>query len=1025
MTFRILCLLVALTTWTAPAAAIPSCPASSALVVYADNASADDVVTLELDGELRDPNATCAGAGAPTYRATLVCRGGGFVRCGTIADLRPGAWIHRLVTTVAGSEPQRQVRSGVVLAGAKVSNVLTWPIHARAFVVHTADEDALRATLAAAGAFTAATGDRAFVGFDRAAFPGAADPRVIELGRGVCPEDGRHAGLCLAGDDLEVDGLDDRAEPGAVVLSIGGRNAPVIRVQGERNVLRGLVVRGSTAPHLSAQADAIAIAGPRAQGNRLERVVVRGPTLGDGVSVEDAAGSEIETVIVDSEIAGAAGVGVKATTGARARVARSCLHDNRNGGVMATLGGALAAHENVVQRNAPGAAPAGLAAGASDASGLRSSLATSGNVVRFNGARGFSVTEGADAELHDDAVSDNQFAGLRVETVSGGEAPRARIEGVSLTCNHNAGISGTCEPSADPAGVPCLTDRDCCGGEAGCCADEPGCVTPARCRMRASQGYGAVLAACPGCAPPEVDLGGRGGAGRNAFAWNRNDYPNGSGVNLLHGVPALALAAGGNQWERCGVTASCDLDAVAAGDVRAVETSSVDLGAAVASRAGGPVATRVSRGRPRAGDVVHVFGRGFNAIDGASCAKTTAPVDACSVEHPRIERQNRSRYGNLVRLLTGGEAVAVDVAAVTPTMLAFRMPFDCFAPAELVVSRRDAADVRRASSIALCDAGGCADATPGDPCDDGSVCTVEDSCDAGGKCLPGPTLDCGGPCMRCDPVAGCVPETSDTPCDDGDACTVGDHCRGDGAVCVPGAPAACAGACQTGVCDPASGCVPAPAARACDDGNACTTDDHCRGDANVCVGGGALVCAGSCLLGSCDPTRGCRPKNAASVCSDGDACTVRDHCRGDGDVCVSGPPASCDDGDTCTDDACVAPAGCRHTPRLGWDAVACRLERVRGRLVESEGISASARRGTLRLVGRALERLVLARAADARADARALRRHLRALHGTVRRLIAAVDRGRGLPVALTPGLRQVLDEALREIAALRSTAGAG
>lgn len=1025
MTFRILSLLVVLVAWTAPAAAIPSCPASAALVVYADNASADDVVTLELDGELRDPSLTCDGAGAPTYRATLFCRGSGFVRCGTIADLRPGAWIHRLVTRVGDSEPQRQARDGVVVAGAKASNVLTWAVFARAFVVDAAHEDALRATLATAAAFTEATGDRAFVGFERAAFPGAADPRVVELTRGVCAEDGRHAGLCLSGSDLVVDALDDRADPGAVVLSIGSRNAPTIRVHGERNVLRGLVVQGSTAPHLSAQADALAITGPRAQGNRLERLVVRGPTYGDGVSVEDGAGAEIETVIVESEIAGAAGVGVKATSAARARVVRSCLHDNRSGGAMATLGGALVARENVVQRNAPGAAPAGLAVGASDASGRRSVLATSANVVRFNGARGLSVTDGADGEFHDDAVSDNQFAGARVETVVAGEAPRARLGGVALTCNYAAAISGTCEPSVGPAAVPCLTDRDCCGGAAGCCADEPGCVTPARCRMRASQGYGVVLASCAGCASPDVDLGGVGGAGHNAFALNRNDYPNGSGVNVLNGVPGLALAAAGNQWERCGVSASCAVDAVSAGDVRAVETASVDLGAATAARAGGPVVTRVSRGRPRAGEVVYVFGRGFNAIDGASCAKTAAPVDVCSVEHPRIERQNRSRYGNLVRLLTGGEAIAVDVAAVTPTMLAFRMPFDCCASAELVVSRRDAADVRRASSIAFCDVGGCADAPPGDPCDDGSVCTVEDSCDAGGRCLSGPTLDCGGPCMRCDPVAGCVPETSDTPCDDGDACTVGDHCRGDGAVCVSGAPALCTGACQTGVCDPGAGCLPAPAARACDDGNACTTSDHCRGDADVCVGGGALVCAGSCLVGTCDPARGCRPKNAASVCSDGDACTVRDHCRGDADVCLSGTPASCDDGDACTDDACDAPFGCRYTPRLGWDAVTCRLERVRVRVVESEGISPSARRGMVRLLGRALERTVLARAAETRGDARPLRRHLRALHGTVRRLIAAVDRGRGLPVALTPALRHVLAEALREIDALRDPARAG
>jgi hypothetical protein len=274
--------------------------------------------------------------------------------------------------------------------------------------------------------------------------------------------------------------------------------------------------------------------------------------------------------------------------------------------------------------------------------------------------------------------------------------------------------------------------------------------------------------------------------------------------------------------------------------------------------------------------------------------------------------------------------------------------------------------------------------------------------------------------MRCDPVAGCVPRSADTACDDGDACTVGDHCSGDGDLCVPGPPATCEGSCASGVCDPARGCVPRPATATCDDGNACTVDDHCRGDADVCVGGAKRACVGGCLLGSCDPASGCRLKSAAAACSDGNACTARDHCSGDADVCVSGPPASCDDGDACTIDGCVAPAGCRHEPLVRYEAVRCRLERVRAWIVGPPGVAGSTGRALVKLVDKSLARNEAARAAEARGDRKALRRLLGQLRGSIKRVLGKVDRPRGFPTALPGLVRPTVVELGDEVDALRA-----
>lgn len=107
---------------------------------------------------------------------------------------------------------------------------------------------------------------------------------------------------------------------------------------------------------------------------------------------------------------------------------------------------------------------------------------------------------------------------------------------------------------------------------------------------------------------------------------------------------------------------------------------------------------------------------------------------------------------------------------------------------------------------------------------------------------------------------------------------------------------------------------------ACNDNDACTTDlctpSGCTNTAISCPADG-----NPCTAASCNPASGCGQTQLAngSACNDGDACTVGDTCQAG--VCTAGAPASCDDGNVCTDDSCNAATGCVFTP-VG-DGAAC------------------------------------------------------------------------------------------------------
>ena len=210
-------------------------------------------------------------------------------------------------------------------------------------------------------------------------------------------------------------------------------------------------------------------------------------------------------------------------------------------------------------------------------------------------------------------------------------------------------------------------------------------------------------------------------------------------------------------------------------------------------------------------------------------------------------------------------------------------------------------------------------------CDaDKNGCTVADSCVAG-VCTVGKTMDCSSESGACS-VGICADDgsgakcqkkllESGTACDDGLFCTVGDACDANGA-CQSGIPQTCvqfSDACRIGKCDEAAKTCTFDAKSsefACDDGNFCTSGDHCDGE-GACVSGGQTICVNtSCGTGSCDSGLGaCILANSptASACSDGDPCTIADSCDGNG-TCMPGTSVSCP-GDVCNVGLCDSSTG--------------------------------------------------------------------------------------------------------------------
>ena len=116
--------------------------------------------------------------------------------------------------------------------------------------------------------------------------------------------------------------------------------------------------------------------------------------------------------------------------------------------------------------------------------------------------------------------------------------------------------------------------------------------------------------------------------------------------------------------------------------------------------------------------------------------------------------------------------------------------------------------------------------------------------------------------------------------------------------------------CTVETCDKVTGCKTTPSTAQCDDSDVCTSVDACQ--AGACGGGAPLSCddGNTCTDDACDKLSGCKHKPNAASCPDGDACNGDEVCK-DG-VCGASGPKNCDDGNVCTKDSCDTGKGCQN-----------------------------------------------------------------------------------------------------------------
>jgi len=151
-------------------------------------------------------------------------------------------------------------------------------------------------------------------------------------------------------------------------------------------------------------------------------------------------------------------------------------------------------------------------------------------------------------------------------------------------------------------------------------------------------------------------------------------------------------------------------------------------------------------------------------------------------------------------------------------------------------------------------------------------------------------------------TATCDPEDNGRACDDGNACTSNDVCVG--------------GVCQGGTAPPE--CV---VDGDCSDLDACNGVERCV--SGTCQGGAAPTCddGNVCTVDGCAPASGCThvPVATGTSCADGTVCNGAETCVAG--TCTTGVAPACDDGNVCTSDACHAVLGCQSTALA--DGTAC------------------------------------------------------------------------------------------------------
>ena len=234
-------------------------------------------------------------------------------------------------------------------------------------------------------------------------------------------------------------------------------------------------------------------------------------------------------------------------------------------------------------------------------------------------------------------------------------------------------------------------------------------------------------------------------------------------------------------------------------------------------------------------------------------------------------------------------------------------------------TQKDCSYLDAACLVGICEDGQCRPdpARENEACDDLDPCTLSDVCDSG-ICV-GAAMNCSeldGECVIGVCIGGSCQSSNRTDgwdCSDGNVCTIGDHCK-DGLCqqfdeiqdCSDGI------SCTDDLCDSLSG-----------DCSHSLKEGFCR-IANACIAAsndkpGSMGCM------TCDPEQNTgqwSPREDGHGCDDSNACTLSDRCKGG----VCNDPESlkdCSDNLDCTDDPCDTVNGeCSHVVKSGF----CRIQ---------------------------------------------------------------------------------------------------
>jgi hypothetical protein len=350
-------------------------------------------------------------------------------------------------------------------------------------------------------------------------------------------------------------------------------------------------------------------------------------------------------IVRDSEIVGCPDKGVKVTTLAYVSVRDSWVHHNIGGGIQATFSGNVDAERNVIENEGYNAtAQVFLDANGLSANGANtivgsttpstpSVLRTTANIVRNNSSRGISVQELSTATLVNDFTC-------------------GAVNGATGSQNGIAVYNNTASAAfAEVRGVASVYN----GRNGATVADQS-----------------------------QADFGNSLDGGDNAFT--QNAATPALGGHNLDNSGTDSVQASGDQWQHCYAdpahpSMACDgplgLDVSGSVIVAPPQPYASD-GTALPI-----VIERFTPEKAKAGDLVHITGHGFNAIDGypagGNCTTTVQRANSCNPIAGTCVQYEASP----------GQWVDLPVHAVTPREVTVQIPVTCAQPVAVRVMRRD------------------------------------------------------------------------------------------------------------------------------------------------------------------------------------------------------------------------------------------------------------------------------------------------------------------------------------------------